>query len=118
LFLLDIDGYLGRISVLDVDTMWTLYTALSFTLFQFLAHRAMPLTCLAPTAGLIRAPVAPYLVFALFSDAERVGGRGISDFLDLFFPRCRFSSFSLRRVYRVYKIVAHVLSGVYHTHHR
>jgi hypothetical protein len=65
--------------------MWTLGLCQVCTSLQNLAQSAMPLGPTGPTAGLGAALIASPRGFALFRDAKRVGGRGISDFLPRFF---------------------------------
>jgi len=47
---------------------------------QIFAQCAMPWASTRPALGLPRGELAPGLGFALFREAKRVGGRGISDF--------------------------------------
>jgi len=65
--------------------LWTLQAARGFTSLQIFAQRATHWFSTRPALGLPRGWLAPELAFALFRDAERVGGRGISDFPEVFF---------------------------------
>lgn len=70
--------------------LWTLSVAHPCTALQSFARCAMHWYARRPTQRLPRAGIAPAPAVALFREAKRVGGRGISDFPPQFFLAARF----------------------------